>query len=70
VQVIQYLSYKRNELFLEWDLTIRFYVRETFLGMGNQRAFDIVTANQRAALPMLSSRHQVGLAQTSPAYTT
>lgn len=66
-QVIQYLQYKCNEMFLEWDLTVRFYVRQTFLGMENQKAFDIVTENQRAALPALSARHQVASLYSTPA---
>lgn len=40
-------------MLLEWDLTVRFYVRETFLAMNNQKAFDIVTHNVFSALPHL-----------------
>lgn len=52
-QVSNYLRQRCNQLFLEWDLTVRFYVRETFLGKGNSAAYDIVTGNITFGRPPL-----------------
>lgn len=49
----RFLEQRRNQLFLEWDLTVRFYVRETFLGKDNKAAFDIVTGNIAFGRPPL-----------------
>jgi hypothetical protein len=46
-------------MFLEWDLTVRFYVRETFLGKGNLAAFNNVTRNIASGLPRLADGNKV-----------
>eukprot|EP00045_Choanoeca_perplexa_P017677 m.261627 g.261627 ORF g.261627 m.261627 type:complete len:2130 (+) comp17602_c0_seq2:143-6532(+) len=52
--VAEFLQSKRKMMFLEWDLTTRFYVRETFLSKGNLQAFNYVTQNISSGLPRLA----------------
>eukprot|EP00049_Salpingoeca_infusionum_P015164 m.291361 g.291361 ORF g.291361 m.291361 type:complete len:2463 (-) comp15826_c0_seq4:3727-11115(-) len=52
--VADYLERKRNMMYLEWVLTVKYYVRETFLGRGSESAFNNVTANVLTGLPPLT----------------
>ena len=54
-QVAQYLRAKRDMMFLEWSLTVKHYVRETCLGIGDEHAYDIVSTNIHTGLPPLGS---------------
>lgn len=54
-QVSDFLERRRQCVYLEWYLATKYYVLETFLGKGNQKAFDTIVANTRSGLPALGS---------------
>ena len=49
-QVQHYLDRRRQIIHLEWVLTVKYYVRETFLAKSNESAYGTVTANTRTGL--------------------
>jgi hypothetical protein len=55
--VIHFLEQRRQNVFLEWELTTKYYVPETFLSKGNQRAYDTVFKNGRSGMAPLGSLH-------------
>lgn len=58
VAVAHFFEQRRQNVFLEWVLTSRYYVLETFLSKGNQRAYDTVLRNSRAGMEPLGSSHR------------
>ena len=58
VVVANFFEQRRQNVFLEWVLTSRYYVLETFLSKGNQRAYDTVLKNSRAGMEPLGSTHR------------
>ncbi|XP_076818582.1 uncharacterized protein LOC143464598 isoform X1 [Clavelina lepadiformis] len=54
-KVAELLSLRKDSLFLEFDAAVRYSMRETFLAMGNQRAYKCITDNMHFALPSLSN---------------
>ena len=44
-QVCQFLTFRRNVMFLEFDVAVRHSVRDTFLATGNVPAYKVRPAN-------------------------
>ncbi|XP_048257717.1 uncharacterized protein LOC124151794 isoform X2 [Haliotis rufescens] len=59
--VVEFLTLRRDVMFLEFDTAVRHYMADTFLSTGNQQGFQAITENMYHALPALSNVQRTSL---------
>ncbi|XP_074637432.1 uncharacterized protein LOC141895506 [Acropora palmata] len=55
LEIAEFLTKRRDNMFLEFDISISHSVRDTFLSTGNEAAYKSITRNMQFALKNLSS---------------